>query len=66
MRLIAHCDQPLPGLEIRPAPAQQTAAAVVVAHLAHPQRGVGGGDENLPPERLERQRALWLEEELDD
>lgn len=60
-RLVARCEMPLPGLTITPDPAQQTYGAVVIVHLSRPAAMVPGGDANLMPDRLEKQRQIRLE-----
>lgn len=50
MRLIARCEQVLPGMTITPESAQTSHSAVVVVHLQHPAAVTPVGDENLPPE----------------
>ena len=62
-RLVARCEQPMPGMQITPEAAQQSFAAVVVVHLEQPLPAIGGGgDDSLPPERLEKDKLL-LEED---
>lgn len=50
MRLIARCEQLLPGMTVTPESAQNSHSAVVVVHLRHPAAVPPVGDENLPPE----------------
>ncbi len=50
MRLIARCEQLLPGMTVTPESAQNSHSAVVVVHLRHPAAATPVGDENLPPE----------------
>lgn len=61
-RLVARCEQPIPGMQITPEAAQQKFAAIVVVHLERPLSTVSEGDENLPPEQLATQNLL-LEED---
>ncbi len=61
-RLVARAEQAMPGLQITPEIAQQSFAAVVVVHLAQPLPAIGGGDNNLAPDQLEKQKLL-LEED---
>ena len=52
-RLIARCEQPLPGMAIDPEPPQTDVAAAVLVHLRMPPQTIGDGDLNLPPEPTE-------------
>ncbi len=61
-RLVARCEQAMPGMQITPEAAQQSFAAVVVVHLEQPAPAVGRGDDSLLPDRLEKQKLL-LEED---
>ncbi len=65
-RLIARCEQIMPGLQISPEAAQQNFAAIVVVHLSHPRPVVGGGDAKLLPDRLEKQKLMLQDVESVD
>jgi hypothetical protein len=65
-RLVARCEEPMPGLQVVPESPQQSFSSVVVVHLTHPPVSVGEGDSNLLPDNLERRRQLMLEDELYD
>lgn len=65
-RLVARCDSPMPGLSITPEAAQQNVGTVVIVHLELPPVRIGGGDENLLPDRLEKQRQNQEQAASDD
>lgn len=50
MRLVARCEQDLPGMTVTPESAQTSHSAVFVAHLRYPATVPPVGDKNLPPE----------------
>lgn len=62
VRLVAHTEQPMPGMEITPEVPQQSFATVVVVHLEQPLPTIGGGDDSLLPEQLGKHKLL-LEED---
>jgi hypothetical protein len=65
-RLVARCESPMPGLSITPEAAQQNVGTVVVVHLELPPVRIGDGDENLMPDRLEKQRRNQEQAASDD
>lgn len=57
-KLVARCDEAMPGMVISPDVPQQSAAIIVLAHLSHPEKPRPSGDENLMPRKQEREKLM--------
>jgi hypothetical protein len=57
-RLVARCEDELPGMMVSPELRQQNAVAIVLAHLRHAEKPRPHGDENLPPRKQEKDKLI--------
>jgi hypothetical protein len=57
-RLVAHCEDPLSGMEVVPALPQQSAVTIVLAHLSYADQPRNQGDANLMPRKREREKLM--------
>ena len=58
MKMVAMCDDPMPGMNVTPEMPQQAATTIVLAHLSHTDVLRSKGDLSLMPRKQEREKML--------